>query len=37
MNSLVFHSKMRALMWVRSVQEELRVDERSWWIFPFRS
>ncbi|MBA0574464.1 hypothetical protein Golob_001660, partial [Gossypium lobatum] len=23
-NNLLFHSKMRALMWVRSVQEELR-------------
>ncbi|TYI03536.1 hypothetical protein ES332_A11G346000v1 [Gossypium tomentosum] len=28
---------MRALMWVRSVQEELRVQERSWWICLFRS
>ncbi|MBA0814647.1 hypothetical protein Gohar_020461 [Gossypium harknessii] len=37
MNSLVFHSKMQALIWVRSIQEELRVDERSWWICPFRS
>ncbi|MBA0781692.1 hypothetical protein Gotri_002589 [Gossypium trilobum] len=37
MNSLVFHSKMRALIWVRSIQEELRVDERSWWICSFRS
>ncbi|MBA0844331.1 hypothetical protein Goarm_001432 [Gossypium armourianum] len=36
-NNLLFHSKMRALMWVRSVQEELRVQERSWWICPYRS
>ncbi|KAG8492339.1 hypothetical protein CXB51_009663 [Gossypium anomalum] len=37
MSSLVFHSKKWALMWVRSIQEELKVDERSWWICPFRS
>ncbi|MFQ6661658.1 hypothetical protein Gotur_029752, partial [Gossypium turneri] len=29
-NNLLFHSKMQALMWVRAVQEELRVQERSW-------
>ncbi|MBA0677429.1 hypothetical protein Goari_018838 [Gossypium aridum] len=29
--------RMRALMWARAVQEELRVQERSWWMCPFRS
>ncbi|KAH1084276.1 hypothetical protein J1N35_024037 [Gossypium stocksii] len=36
-SSLVFHSKIRALMWIRSVHEELKVDERIWWVCPYRS
>lgn len=34
MNDLVFQSKLRALMWVRTVNEDLRVEERLWWICP---
>ncbi|TYI30537.1 hypothetical protein ES332_A05G395300v1 [Gossypium tomentosum] len=37
LSSLVFLSKTRALMWIKSVYEELKVDERIWWVCPFRS
>ncbi|KAH1073759.1 hypothetical protein J1N35_026087 [Gossypium stocksii] len=30
MNDLVFQSKLRALLWVRAVNEDLRVEERLW-------
>ncbi|MBA0721296.1 hypothetical protein Golax_008855 [Gossypium laxum] len=32
-NNLLFHSKMQALIQVRAVQEELRVQERSWYVW----
>lgn len=37
MNGLVFQSKLRALMWVKAVQDVLSVEERFWWICPIRS
>ncbi|KAH1063572.1 hypothetical protein J1N35_028559 [Gossypium stocksii] len=37
MSSLVFLSKIRALMWVRSLYDELKVDERIWWVCLVRS
>ncbi|KAG4189271.1 hypothetical protein ERO13_A08G216533v2 [Gossypium hirsutum] len=37
MSNLVFLSKTRALMWIRSVYEELKVDERIWWVCPYKS
>ncbi|KAH1073677.1 hypothetical protein J1N35_026005 [Gossypium stocksii] len=37
MSSLIFLSKIRALMWIRSVHEKLKVDERIWWVCPYRS
>ncbi|KAH1120714.1 hypothetical protein J1N35_003874 [Gossypium stocksii] len=36
MNDLVFQSKLRALLWVRAVNEDFRVEERLWWICPSR-
>ncbi|KAG8484941.1 hypothetical protein CXB51_021822 [Gossypium anomalum] len=37
MNGLVFQSKLRALMWVRAVHNELSVEERLWWFCPIKS
>ncbi|KAH1074703.1 hypothetical protein J1N35_027031 [Gossypium stocksii] len=31
MDTLIFHSKMRALLWVRAAFDECRVQERLWW------
>lgn len=35
-NTLLFHSKMRGLVWVRAIQNELRIQESSWWLRPFK-
>ncbi|MBA0717643.1 hypothetical protein Golax_005441 [Gossypium laxum] len=32
MDTLIFHSKMRALLWVRAVFSECMVQERLWWL-----
>ncbi|MBA0743563.1 hypothetical protein Gogos_006229 [Gossypium gossypioides] len=32
MDLLIFHSKMRALLWVRVVFNECMVQERLWWL-----
>ncbi|KAB2065218.1 hypothetical protein ERO13_A09G072500v2 [Gossypium hirsutum] len=37
MNGLVFQSKLRALMWVRAIHNELCVEEKLWWFCPIRS
>ncbi|KAH1040659.1 hypothetical protein J1N35_042402, partial [Gossypium stocksii] len=37
MSSLVFLSKIRALMWIRAVYDELKVNEKIWWVYPIRS
>ncbi|KAH1131303.1 hypothetical protein J1N35_002681 [Gossypium stocksii] len=37
MSSLVFLLKIRALMWVRAVYDELKVNEKIWWVCPIRS
>ncbi|KAG8473851.1 hypothetical protein CXB51_036041 [Gossypium anomalum] len=37
MSNLVFLTKIRALMWIRAVYNELKVDEKIWWICPVRS
>ncbi|KAG8493307.1 hypothetical protein CXB51_010707 [Gossypium anomalum] len=37
MSTLVFLSKIRALMWDRSLSDELKVDERIWWVCPIKS
>ncbi|KAK5837513.1 hypothetical protein PVK06_013323 [Gossypium arboreum] len=36
MDTLIFHSKMRALLWVRAATEECRFQERLWWLCPYR-
>ncbi|KAK5840747.1 hypothetical protein PVK06_009650 [Gossypium arboreum] len=37
MNVLVFQSKLRALIWVKIVKDDLRGEERLWWFCPIRS
>ncbi|KAG4202690.1 hypothetical protein ERO13_A05G352433v2 [Gossypium hirsutum] len=37
MENLVFQSKMRALLWIRLVHNEIMMQENFWWIFPQRS
>ncbi|KAB2075143.1 hypothetical protein ES319_A07G201200v1 [Gossypium barbadense] len=34
MDTLIFHSKMRALLWVIAAFDECMVQERSWWLCP---
>ncbi|TYI71810.1 hypothetical protein E1A91_D07G015500v1 [Gossypium mustelinum] len=34
MDTLKFHSKMRALLWVRVAFDECMVQERLWWLSP---
>ncbi|KAG8480022.1 hypothetical protein CXB51_025172 [Gossypium anomalum] len=34
MEALIFQSKMRAILWIRDVYDELMVQESFWWIFP---
>ncbi|XP_040948622.1 uncharacterized protein [Gossypium hirsutum] len=34
MDTLIFHSKMRALLWVRVAFDECMVQERLWWLSP---
>ncbi|TYH38544.1 hypothetical protein ES332_D12G117400v1 [Gossypium tomentosum] len=34
MDTLIFHSKMRALLWIRVVFNECMVQERLWWLSP---
>ncbi|MBA0738705.1 hypothetical protein Gogos_012032 [Gossypium gossypioides] len=34
MVALIFLSKMRAILWIRVVYDELMVQESSWWICP---
>ncbi|TYJ38376.1 hypothetical protein E1A91_A05G439600v1 [Gossypium mustelinum] len=36
MDTLIFHSKLRALLWVRAAAEECRFQERLWWLYPYR-
>ncbi|KAG8500277.1 hypothetical protein CXB51_003723 [Gossypium anomalum] len=36
MDTLVFHAKMRALLWGRAAFEECRFHERLWWFFPYK-
>lgn len=37
LDTLLFHTKMRALMWVRVAHDEFKVQESSWWICPSKS
>ncbi|KAG4201240.1 hypothetical protein ERO13_A05G266350v2 [Gossypium hirsutum] len=36
MEFLIFQLKMRALLWIRAVYDEVRLQENFWWIFPQR-
>ncbi|TYJ41359.1 hypothetical protein E1A91_A03G015900v1 [Gossypium mustelinum] len=36
MDTLIFHSKLRALLWVRVAAEECRFQERLWWLCPYK-
>ncbi|KAH1063682.1 hypothetical protein J1N35_028669 [Gossypium stocksii] len=36
MENLVFQSKMTALLWIRSVHDEIMLQENFWWISPQR-
>ncbi|KAA3478414.1 ankyrin repeat-containing protein [Gossypium australe] len=36
MEILVFQSKMRALLWIRSIHDEVLLQENLWWISPLR-
>ncbi|TYH21186.1 hypothetical protein ES288_A04G023000v1 [Gossypium darwinii] len=36
MENLVYQSKMRALLWIRSIHEEIFLKENLWWISPLR-
>ncbi|TYH20749.1 hypothetical protein ES288_A05G454500v1, partial [Gossypium darwinii] len=36
MDTLIFYSKLRALLWVRAAAEECRFQERLWWLYPYR-
>ncbi|MBA0827790.1 hypothetical protein Goarm_012538, partial [Gossypium armourianum] len=31
LNTLLFHSKMRSLMWAGAVHDDIQFMERSWW------
>ncbi|KAG8492236.1 hypothetical protein CXB51_009886 [Gossypium anomalum] len=33
MENLIFQTKMRALLWIRSVYNEVMLQENLWWIF----
>lgn len=37
MDTQIFHSKMRALLWVRTAFDEYMVQERLWWFCPYKS
>lgn len=37
MSNLVFLTKILALMWIRAVYDELKVDEKIWWVCPYKS
>ncbi|TYH16982.1 hypothetical protein ES288_A05G157000v1 [Gossypium darwinii] len=37
MSNLVFLTKIQALMWIRAVYDELKVNEKIWWVCPVRS
>ncbi|KAK5837223.1 hypothetical protein PVK06_013033 [Gossypium arboreum] len=34
MDTLLFHSKMRSLMWVRAVHEDIQIQASTWWLCP---
>ncbi|KAK5834475.1 hypothetical protein PVK06_018354 [Gossypium arboreum] len=36
MDTLVFHAKMRALLWSRAAFDECRFHERLWWFCPYK-
>ncbi|TYI20105.1 hypothetical protein ES332_A07G212600v1 [Gossypium tomentosum] len=36
MATLIFHSKMRALLWVGAAFEEYMIQERLWWFCPYK-
>ncbi|KAK5847270.1 hypothetical protein PVK06_003575 [Gossypium arboreum] len=36
MDTLVFHEKMRALLWSRAAFDECRFHERLWWFCPYK-
>ncbi|TYI01222.1 hypothetical protein ES332_A11G186400v1 [Gossypium tomentosum] len=36
MENLVFLSKVRALFWIRSIHDEILLQENLWWISPLR-
>ncbi|TYH94502.1 hypothetical protein ES332_A12G046300v1 [Gossypium tomentosum] len=36
MATLIFHSKMRALLWVRAAFNECIIQERLWWFCPYK-
>ncbi|MFQ6647111.1 hypothetical protein Gotur_019248 [Gossypium turneri] len=36
MENLIFQSKMRTLLWIRSVYDEVMLQENFWWISPNR-
>ncbi|TYJ12145.1 hypothetical protein E1A91_A11G328900v1 [Gossypium mustelinum] len=36
MDTLVFHAKMRALLWSRAAFDECRFHERLWWLCPYK-
>ncbi|KAK5841187.1 hypothetical protein PVK06_010096 [Gossypium arboreum] len=36
MENLVFQTKMRALLWIRSAHNELMIQEKFWWFAPQR-
>ncbi|TYI31812.1 hypothetical protein ES332_A04G011700v1 [Gossypium tomentosum] len=36
MDTLVFHAKMRALLWSRAAFDEYRFHERLWWFCPYK-
>ncbi|KAK5823825.1 hypothetical protein PVK06_018588 [Gossypium arboreum] len=36
MDTLVFHAKVRALLWSRAAFDECRFHERLWWLCPYK-
>lgn len=36
-DTLLFHSELRGLVWVGTIQNALRIKESSWWLRSFKS